>query len=103
MEEDGRVFPVSNSSASIVDSLLNEAKSRGDVSLIDGEQFLLKVEKRTMNFVEYIKADYVLMAMGSSQQVGPMLVTHWGLSGPVILRLSAWGARELFLSNYTGK
>ncbi|CAL9777097.1 unnamed protein product [Musa acuminata subsp. burmannicoides] len=201
-EEDGRVFPVSNNSASIVDCLLNEAKSRGgmsfhlntvliskrtliniklkyliklmialqigktvsDVSLIDGEQFLLKVEKRTMNFVEYIKADYVLMATGSSQQgykiagqlghsiidpvpslftfkiedtqlpslsgvtfprvkaklklksiqknlpeytqactsVGPMLVTHWGLSGPVILRLSAWGARELFLSNYTG-
>lgn len=32
-----------------------------------------------------------------------MLVTHWGLSGPVILRLSAWAARELFLSNYTGR
>lgn len=31
-----------------------------------------------------------------------MLVTHWGLSGPVILRLSAWGARELFRANYTG-
>ncbi|MSU34994.1 MAG: NAD(P)/FAD-dependent oxidoreductase [Pedosphaera sp.] len=26
---------------------------------------------------------------------GPLLVTHWGVSGPVILRLSAWGAREL--------
>ncbi|MDP4148819.1 MAG: NAD(P)/FAD-dependent oxidoreductase [Bacteroidota bacterium] len=26
---------------------------------------------------------------------GPLLITHWGLSGPVILRLSAWGAREL--------
>jgi len=26
---------------------------------------------------------------------GPLLVTHWGLSGPVVLRLSAWGAREL--------
>ena len=26
---------------------------------------------------------------------GPLLMTHWGLSGPVILRLSAWGAREL--------
>eukprot|EP00268_Persea_americana_P058235 TRINITY_DN7029_c0_g2_i4.p1 TRINITY_DN7029_c0_g2~~TRINITY_DN7029_c0_g2_i4.p1 ORF type:complete len:196 (-),score=32.97 TRINITY_DN7029_c0_g2_i4:778-1365(-) len=31
-----------------------------------------------------------------------MLVTHWGLSGPVILRLSAWGARDLFGSDYTG-
>jgi predicted flavoprotein YhiN len=31
---------------------------------------------------------------------GPLLVTHWGLSGPVILRLSAWGARELGDLNY---
>jgi predicted Rossmann fold flavoprotein len=31
---------------------------------------------------------------------GPMLVTHWGLSGPAILKLSAWGARELAAMNY---
>jgi predicted flavoprotein YhiN len=31
---------------------------------------------------------------------GPLLITHWGLSGPVILRLSAWGARELNRVNY---
>ncbi|XP_075493698.1 uncharacterized protein LOC142531456 isoform X4 [Primulina tabacum] len=31
-----------------------------------------------------------------------MLVTHWGLSGPVILRLSAWVARELSDSDYKG-
>lgn len=31
-----------------------------------------------------------------------MLVTHWGISGPVILRLSAWGARDLFSSGYKG-
>jgi predicted Rossmann fold flavoprotein len=31
---------------------------------------------------------------------GPLLITHWGLSGPVILRLSAWGARELHELNY---
>ena len=31
---------------------------------------------------------------------GPMLVTHWGLSGPAILKLSAWGARELAAQNY---
>src|SRR4051812_13319585 len=28
---------------------------------------------------------------------GPLLITHWGLSGPAILKLSAWGARELAL------
>jgi len=32
--------------------------------------------------------------------MGPALVTHWGLSGPAILKLSAWGARELFARDY---
>ena len=31
---------------------------------------------------------------------GPLLITHWGMSGPGILRLSAWGARELQAKNY---
>jgi predicted Rossmann fold flavoprotein len=31
---------------------------------------------------------------------GPLLITHWGLSGPVVLRLSAWGARELAAGGY---
>lgn len=31
---------------------------------------------------------------------GPLLITHWGMSGPVILRLSAWGARELAGMDY---
>lgn len=31
---------------------------------------------------------------------GPLLITHWGLSGPAILKLSAWGARELAAVNY---
>jgi predicted Rossmann fold flavoprotein len=31
---------------------------------------------------------------------GPVLVTHWGLSGPAILKLSAWGARELHDFDY---
>ncbi|MEP6725470.1 MAG: NAD(P)/FAD-dependent oxidoreductase [Bacteroidota bacterium] len=31
---------------------------------------------------------------------GPLLITHWGLSGPAILKLSAWGARELAAGNY---
>ncbi len=33
-------------------------------------------------------------------QQGPMLITHWGLSGPAILKLSAWGARELAACGY---
>ncbi len=34
------------------------------------------------------------------KETGPALITHWGLSGPAILRLSAWGARELAAKNY---
>ena len=33
-------------------------------------------------------------------ETGPVLVTHWGLSGPAILRLSAWGARAMAEANY---
>lgn len=32
---------------------------------------------------------------------GPLLITHWGLSGPAILRCSAWMARELYQKDYT--
>lgn len=31
---------------------------------------------------------------------GPLLITHWGMSGPAILKLSSWGARELSAMNY---
>ncbi|MDR6562619.1 MULTISPECIES: NAD(P)/FAD-dependent oxidoreductase [unclassified Arcicella] len=34
------------------------------------------------------------------QQEGALLITHWGFSGPAILKLSAWGARELAEANY---
>ena len=32
---------------------------------------------------------------------GPLLITHWGMSGPAILKLSAWGARILHEKDYT--
>ncbi|KAF8010839.1 hypothetical protein BT93_J1477 [Corymbia citriodora subsp. variegata] len=169
-EDDGRVFPISDSSSSIIDCLLFEAKQKGvliqtgkavtSASRDVGGNFLLKAGKRTTNYMENLKADYLLIASGSSRQgyvlatqlghsivdpvpslftfkiedarlaklsgvtfpkvrvklklenvqtnipqltqVGPMLVTHWGLSGPAILRLSAWGARHLFSSDYKG-
>jgi predicted Rossmann fold flavoprotein len=34
------------------------------------------------------------------EQTGPLLITHWGLSGPAILKLSAWGARALHQQRY---
>ncbi|MDX1903449.1 MAG: NAD(P)/FAD-dependent oxidoreductase [Thermonemataceae bacterium] len=33
-------------------------------------------------------------------ETGSMLITHWGFSGPAILRLSAWGAKQLAEKNY---
>jgi predicted Rossmann fold flavoprotein len=34
------------------------------------------------------------------EQIGPLLITHWGMSGPAILKLSAWGARKLHEQGY---
>ncbi|MED6192061.1 hypothetical protein PIB30_006560 [Stylosanthes scabra] len=170
-EDDGRVFPVSNNSSSIIDCLMSEVKQRGvfmqskrivkAASVTNSGKFLLEVQKQPADHAEHVEADYLLIATGSSQQgytlasqlghsivdpvpslftfkiedlnlkelsgvtfpkvkvrlklesvqsnvpqltqVGPMLVTHWGLSGPVILRLSAWGARYLFGSAYKGR
>ena len=34
------------------------------------------------------------------EQEGPLLITHWGLSGPAVLKLSAWGARQLAISHW---
>lgn len=36
------------------------------------------------------------------EQTGPLLITHWGLSGPAVLKLSAWGARRFHESRYKG-
>ena len=36
------------------------------------------------------------------EQRGPMLITHWGVSGPVILKLSGWGSRVLYETKYRG-
>ena len=37
------------------------------------------------------------------QQTGPLLITHWGVSGPAVLKLSAWGARILHDNRYQSK
>jgi predicted Rossmann fold flavoprotein len=42
----------------------------------------------------------VKMAGSKLTETGPLLFTHWGVSGPAVLRLSAWGARELSDKNY---
>ena len=181
-EDDGRMFPVSDSSESIIDCLLQEANRFGveirmnyEVKSIDipGKQAedsgaLSHVSRLTSHDLHDsrftihgsippdIKADYICIASGGypktsmfgwlqalghtvSEPVpslftfnlpkhpitelmgvsveavrvkiegsklaeeGPVLITHWGLSGPAVLRLSAWGARELAGNYYNFK
>jgi predicted Rossmann fold flavoprotein len=42
----------------------------------------------------------IKIAVTKIQQSGPLLITHWGLSGPAALKLSAWAAREMAERNY---
>ena len=44
----------------------------------------------------------VVLAGEKLQYEGPLLVTHWGVSGPAVLKLSAWGARHLHELGYHG-
>jgi len=153
IEEDGRMFPVSDSSQTIIDCFLTATKKLGiDIltgqsvqSLFKGDDYW-KVDTNHQSF----KCDKLVMATGSNPKMweimetlghtieepvpslftfnikdtrikdlmgvsalatvkvkdsklkasGPLLITHWGMSGPGILRLSAWGARELATKNY---
>lgn len=154
-EEDGRMFPVSNRSQSIIDCLLGEAGRRG--VRIQTNRPLSRLQPKgngwELVFAEGtpVMADRVMLATGSQLRVwkmlrdmgmqitepvpslftftirsplladlagisfpqaivqapevklktqGPLLITHWGLSGPAILRMSAWGARLLHEKKY---
>ncbi len=156
-ENDGRMFPVTDSSQTIIDCLLAEAQ-RYDV-IVRTIAEVNRIESKTDRFQlqltngQLLEADYVCLACGGFpklamfdwlqgtghtiippvpslftfnipsrsltqlmgvsvnnvkvkipgtklEQAGPLLITHWGLSGPVILRLSAWGARELAEKKY---
>ncbi len=156
-ENDGRMFPVSNTSQTIVDCLLKEAnKYRIEILLnceikeIGKENNLFQLQTAdtrllTSNYLciacgGFPKSDQfnwlkqlghsietpvpslftfnipnntITQLMGVSvanalvkiigtklNESGAVLITHWGLSGPAILRLSAWGAKELSNKNY---
>jgi len=49
-----------------------------------------------------VVAENVLVKIAGTKlaEQGPLLITHWGMSGPAVLKLSAWGARELQQKNY---
>lgn len=159
-ENDGRMFPVTDSSQTVIDCLLKEADRYNVDVRLNTEVKELKSEnenwKITLSSGAVIEADYVCIASGGSPKAsqlewltslghsiaepvpslftfnlpkhpitalmgvvvektkakiegsklaeeGPVLITHWGLSGPAILRLSAWGARELAQKSYNFK
>src|SRR5882762_7022144 len=157
-ESDGRMFPVSDASQTIIDCLLHSARAaKVKLSLNRGvEQVAKRAEgglELTLTNGEKLTCDRLLLATGGCRAAaagqlavllghtleppvpslftfhiatpwlrelagisvepveasvpgaqlrerGALLVTHWGLSGPVILRLSAWGARSLHELNY---
>lgn len=156
-EDDGRMFPVTNSSQTIIDCLLQEANKYKVEVRLKTEVEEVKFEEGkfilTLPVAETLTCDYLCIASGGypkssmfdwlknlghtieepvpslftfnlpgnaitslmgvsvpEAQVkitgtklsahGPLLITHWGMSGPCILRLSAWGARELAARNW---
>ncbi len=64
--------------------------------------FTFKVKDPRINGLQGLSVDQVACSIDGSKlkACGPLLITHWGMSGPGILRLSAWGARELAALDY---
>ena len=57
--------------------------------------FTFNIKDKRIDGLAGLSVENVTLKMDSLTQRGPLLITHWGLSGPAVLRLSAWGAREL--------
>jgi predicted Rossmann fold flavoprotein len=50
--------------------------------------------------VNPVELRLLIVGQKNLTQLGPLLITHWGLSGPAVLKLSAWGARILHDAHY---
>lgn len=62
--------------------------------------FTFKVDDERIADLPGISVPDATARAAGMETSGPILVTHWGLSGPAILKLSAWAARELAAGNY---
>ena len=63
--------------------------------------FTFTIESPWLRSLAGVAVDAKVSVPGAGlSERGPVLVTHWGLSGPAILRLSAWGARKLHALSY---
>lgn len=157
-EADGRMFPVTDSSQTIVDCLMNGAQKAGvklrlngtlesvvknpegkfELVLSGGEKvicdrlllatggcraavagqlavslghtieppvpslFTFQIESTWLRSLAGVSLELAEVSVPSAKlrERGPLLVTHWGLSGPAVLKISAWGARALHDLNY---
>ncbi|MEP7239194.1 MAG: NAD(P)/FAD-dependent oxidoreductase [Ferruginibacter sp.] len=156
-EADGRMFPVTDNSQTIIDCLTKEANKYAVEIRMNKEVKEILTNEGKWNLVlkddVILDADFVCIASGGYPKIlqydwlktsehnieepvpslftfnmpgnvvtalmgvsvenvnvkivgsklteeGPLLITHWGMSGPAILKLSAWGARELATCNY---
>jgi len=64
--------------------------------------FTFNVKDKRIDGLAGVSIENTALKMDALTTQGPLLITHWGLSGPAVLRLSAWGARELFEKKYRG-
>ena len=63
--------------------------------------FTFQIESAWLRSLAGVSTDAeVSVPAGKLRERGPLLVTHWGVSGPAVLRISAWGARVLHDLNY---
>lgn len=152
-EEDGRMFPITDSSQTIIDCFMRETNRLGIqirlgievthvrcseglflIATANGEElvsravliatgsnvkahawlhslghaivppvpslFTFCIQDERIDGLAGVAVKDVQVQCGSFKEKGPLLITHWGLSGPAVLRLSAWGARELHAQEY---
>lgn len=62
--------------------------------------FTFNIKDKRIHDLAGVSVEDVNLKMEGLTARGPLLVTHWGMSGPAVLRLSAWGARILFEKKY---
>jgi predicted Rossmann fold flavoprotein len=65
--------------------------------------FTFNIKDQRIDGLAGVSVENVTLKMDNIVQSGSLLITHWGLSGPAVLRTSAWGARELHEKNYRAK
>ena len=65
--------------------------------------FTFKIKDKRIDGLMGVVVEKVTVSLKKSklpEQTGPLLITHWGMSGPAILKMSSFGAREMFEKSY---